>query len=405
MPKKIVNVFISYSRVDASLVTPVVKLLRANQSLVFQDIDNIQPGREWRKEIVKGLANSRLVIVFWCDHSQSSKEVAREWKTALRLKKDLLPLLLDDTPLPEKLSAFQGIDFRALVATSHPVTGSLNQAESVIAPRREVPEPGCAYFPSPSSPSRSLERKKRSSARRGLRLLAATAVVVLGTSLGLLMYLGQHPKDLPRQIAVPEIETKIVGTLSPREVNIMIDELEKRLQKPGLRKPESEAVLREMEFLKEQLRNLEFLKEQLREMELRKIELREKQLREKQLREKQLRENRSLIKVAIPLCFALLCLVVMGGLMWRWSRMAKRERSKFDVQEDQPIDRSIIDRIEESQHPRVSIDHSIDHAIHEQRSLVLAHHIEGEIAKRIGLDDTVFDAPLSSMPHASSLPD
>jgi hypothetical protein len=36
MPGEAINVFVSYSHADASLVAPVVKLLRVNKSLVFQ---------------------------------------------------------------------------------------------------------------------------------------------------------------------------------------------------------------------------------------------------------------------------------------------------------------------------------------------------------------------------------
>ena len=45
MPSQSTNVFVSYSHADSSLVAPVVKLLRVNKSLVFQDIDGIQPAR------------------------------------------------------------------------------------------------------------------------------------------------------------------------------------------------------------------------------------------------------------------------------------------------------------------------------------------------------------------------
>lgn len=41
MPSEGTTVFVSYSHADASLVAPVVKLLRVNKSLVFQDIYGI----------------------------------------------------------------------------------------------------------------------------------------------------------------------------------------------------------------------------------------------------------------------------------------------------------------------------------------------------------------------------
>jgi TIR domain len=119
MPSESTNVFISYSRADALLVSPVVKLLRVNKSLVFQDIDAIQPGKRWQGEIAKALAESNLVVVFWCTHASRSNQVSKEWHAAVEQKKDLLPLLLDTTPLPPELAEFQWIDFRGTVGANH----------------------------------------------------------------------------------------------------------------------------------------------------------------------------------------------------------------------------------------------------------------------------------------------
>ena len=119
MPSQSINVFVSYSHADAPLVAPVVKLLRVNKSLVFQDIDSIQPGKRWRSELASALAEAHLVVVFWCDHARRSNEVSKEWKAAIEQKKDLLPLLLDATPLPSELAEFQWIDFRGTVGANH----------------------------------------------------------------------------------------------------------------------------------------------------------------------------------------------------------------------------------------------------------------------------------------------
>jgi hypothetical protein len=139
MPSQSTNVFVSYSHADASLVAPVVKLLRVNKSLVFQDIDGIQPGKRWRSEIAKGLTESDLVVVFWCDHSNRSEEVSTEWKAAIDQKKDVLPLLLDATPLPPELGEFQWIDFRGTVGTNHGAIVSPANDVRASAPLRTAP--------------------------------------------------------------------------------------------------------------------------------------------------------------------------------------------------------------------------------------------------------------------------
>lgn len=58
-------------------------------------------------------------MTFWCVHSSGSKYVEREWQTGLRAGKRLLPVLLDNTALPDALGRYQGVDFRRLVTDSH----------------------------------------------------------------------------------------------------------------------------------------------------------------------------------------------------------------------------------------------------------------------------------------------
>ena len=113
------SIFVSYSHEDIGLVQPVVRLLRATEDLVFQDLDSIKPGRKWRREIEEALYTAQLVILFWCYHSSRSAEVRREYEFALTTGKDVLPVLLDTTPLPEPLNEFQWVDFRLLVGSTH----------------------------------------------------------------------------------------------------------------------------------------------------------------------------------------------------------------------------------------------------------------------------------------------
>lgn len=113
------RIFISYSHQDAALVTPVVRLLRATRGRVFLDVDTILPGRRWRTELMTALRAATLIVVFWCRHSSQSSEVQTEYRTAVEVDKDVLPVLLDSTPLPHDLEAFQWIDFRELSQERH----------------------------------------------------------------------------------------------------------------------------------------------------------------------------------------------------------------------------------------------------------------------------------------------
>ena len=113
------SIFISYSHQDSSLVGPVVALLRASEALVFRDADSIHPGKRWREEIGTAISSASVVVVFWCHHARASAEVGNEIRAAVTQKKDILPLLIDETPLPQGLAEFQYIDFRKAFGDGH----------------------------------------------------------------------------------------------------------------------------------------------------------------------------------------------------------------------------------------------------------------------------------------------
>ena len=112
-------ILVSYSRLDVGLMKPVVGLLRATKDIVFQDLDGIRPGGKWRRQIEDAILAAHLVVLFWCYHSSRSAEVRAEYKLALATGKDVLPVLLDTTPLPEELNEFQWVDFQQLVGSVH----------------------------------------------------------------------------------------------------------------------------------------------------------------------------------------------------------------------------------------------------------------------------------------------
>jgi len=107
------EVFISYSHEDAGRIAPIIKLVGAlREDLVFQDIRSIEPGKRWEPQLLDALNHARIVIVFWCEHSEKSEYIRKEYEIAINAGKDILPLLLDDTELPRALNAYQWIDLR-----------------------------------------------------------------------------------------------------------------------------------------------------------------------------------------------------------------------------------------------------------------------------------------------------
>jgi hypothetical protein len=106
-------------------VTAIVRLLRAamkglgdgmeaERALVFQDVDGIATGELWDEAVDRAIGAAHKVFLFWCEHASTSREVLRECRIARRLRKPLLPVLLDETPLPPAMAKVQGVDLRDL---------------------------------------------------------------------------------------------------------------------------------------------------------------------------------------------------------------------------------------------------------------------------------------------------
>jgi len=211
MDSQSTNVFVSYSHADASLVDPVVKLLRVNKSLVFQDTDGIAPGKKWRGEIAKALNDCHLVVLFWCDHACQSQEVSKEWKSAVDQEKDILPLLLDATPLPPELCEFQWIDFRNTVGQNHSlITSPSSRTETEV-----LLQPGAAPKKTVPGPSRAAPKSFRSI----LTAVFAVFVVLSGVLLYLSLESGLkptvHPNASVKPIPVPPPPIPVPSPPSP----------------------------------------------------------------------------------------------------------------------------------------------------------------------------------------------
>lgn len=118
-------IFVSYSRDDEPFITQIVRLLRAAIAgvpsvegnlweFVFQDTDHIIPGKDWKDQIDSAISNAERLFVFWCEHSSRSSQVMREYELGISKNKIVIPVLIDDTPLPESLSHVHGVDLREL---------------------------------------------------------------------------------------------------------------------------------------------------------------------------------------------------------------------------------------------------------------------------------------------------
>jgi hypothetical protein len=188
------RIFVSYSHHDASLVTPVVRLLRSTNDFVFLDSEGIRPGEKWRAALAEAIRSANLIVVFWCRHSSESPEVESEYRSAIEAQKDVIPVLLDATPVPPALGEFQWIDFRELGREKHS--------------SQSVPGPVAAPRPLPAS---------RPAVVRGVVAAVAAAFVVL-MAVSWFMFRAAAPAipaDQPGPVAPPPTPADSSGWLWP----------------------------------------------------------------------------------------------------------------------------------------------------------------------------------------------
>ena len=105
MPK----VFISYSRANLNQVLEFEQSLLAHGIEVWRDQHSIRGGEQWPKAIGEALATCDAVLLAWSANSANTAAVEFEWNTALALGKKIIPLMLDETPLPASLKTFNWI--------------------------------------------------------------------------------------------------------------------------------------------------------------------------------------------------------------------------------------------------------------------------------------------------------
>jgi hypothetical protein len=107
-----------YSREDSDVVYRICQLLRAGVSLDSADEDSIESGKRWNAVLTEARENCDCVLVFWSAHSATSSSVRQRYSHSIRYRQEVVPVLLDDTPLVEELCPCRSLDCRPFVTPS-----------------------------------------------------------------------------------------------------------------------------------------------------------------------------------------------------------------------------------------------------------------------------------------------
>lgn len=111
-------IFLSYAKEDEKKVKAIYRKLRTEHLNPWLDIANLRPGEEWDKAIISAIRSARFIIVLLSKHSVSKRGyVQKEIKEALDAADKIpdgdifiIPVRLEECPVPERLSKWQWID-------------------------------------------------------------------------------------------------------------------------------------------------------------------------------------------------------------------------------------------------------------------------------------------------------
>ena len=103
------NVFLSYSSEDAEFVKSLYGQLKGSGYRPWFNAADIPPAADWKAEMLKGLAETSVIVLVVSPGAMGSKWVRKEWETFVESGKPVLQLIYKKTETPRKLKAIQGI--------------------------------------------------------------------------------------------------------------------------------------------------------------------------------------------------------------------------------------------------------------------------------------------------------
>lgn len=103
--------FISHAAEDGDFAENLKSRMSVAGFTGWVDIDVLEAGVDWRKEIDDALLAACGVILVLSPDSKTSEYVTYEWAYGLGLGLRIVPLLLRETPIHPRLEAFQYLDF------------------------------------------------------------------------------------------------------------------------------------------------------------------------------------------------------------------------------------------------------------------------------------------------------
>lgn len=155
------DIFISYRRTDRELVAHIVRKLEERGAAVWYDAE-IEGGADWREIIVEALSNSDMLVIFFSEACNQSRQLKKELAVADDMGKPVVPILIENTK-PKGAYLYELADRNWLQAFPDPMSHSKDIVDHLIALARKSPGGLEGMTTDAPPPELSLEKASNSS--------------------------------------------------------------------------------------------------------------------------------------------------------------------------------------------------------------------------------------------------
>lgn len=225
------DIFISYSRQDIEVVDKICKHLEANGITYFRDIFDIAISNIFPQTLADGILSSKLVLFIASQHSFASNYTSKEVTFAYQNHITILPLAVDDTPMPTRYS-FMFSDVQCLSLTNTPIQRLMEDIKKVLSEHNDTNQP--AQQIQVAQPKMSVA-KKGVSLKGIVAIILATIIIVAALGVGAYYFLADKTTTTEITYNSADEYYHITGSrkltyddikgLSSRELRIMRNEI------------------------------------------------------------------------------------------------------------------------------------------------------------------------------------
>jgi multisubunit Na+/H+ antiporter MnhC subunit len=193
------DIFVSYRRTDRELVAQIVRRLEENGVGVWYDAE-IEGGADWRETIVEALSNSDMLVIFFSEACNESRQLKKELAVADSLNKPVVPILIEDTK-PKGAFLYELADRNWVQAFPDPF-GKINDIVAHLTDLAVKSEGGLSGVrPAPAAEAAAQERAAAAAADAPAPDLAAPAPVIEPTPAAAAPAASQARSHAPRSAA------------------------------------------------------------------------------------------------------------------------------------------------------------------------------------------------------------